>query len=71
LFSTKQFDKASGEIKLKHGKCVLKNKIGEVVTICTLDLELHKLGKTYHEKLKIISIPITMGINKSNYDTNN
>jgi uncharacterized membrane protein len=71
LFSTKQFDKASGKIKLKHGKCVLENKIGEVVTICILDLVLYKLGKTYYDKLKIISIPIIVGINKSNYDTNN
>jgi hypothetical protein len=71
LYSTKQLDKASGEIKLKHDKCVLKNKIGEVVTICTLDPKLYKLGKTYYDKLKIISIPIIVGINKSNYDTNN
>jgi hypothetical protein len=71
LFSTKQFNKASGKIKLKHGKCVLKNKIGEVVTICTLDPDLYKLGKTYYDKLNNTSIPITMGINKSNYDTNN
>jgi len=47
LFLAKQFDKAGGEINLKHGKYVLKNRIGEVIVICTLDHELYKLGKIY------------------------
>jgi hypothetical protein len=49
---------------LKHGKCDLKNRIRKNIIICTLDLELSKLGKFYYDKLKIIVVLITMGTNK-------
>ncbi len=45
MFLAKQFDKAVGKINLKHGKYVLKNRIGEVIAICTLNHELNKLRK--------------------------
>jgi hypothetical protein len=58
LFLTKQFDKASIEINLKHdGKCVLKNRTREeVISLCTLNLEIYKLGEPYYDKLKKLSL---------------
>jgi hypothetical protein len=59
LFLTKQFDRASIEINLKHdGKCVLKNRTGEVIYICTLDLEIYKWGEPYYHKFKKLSLSL-------------
>jgi hypothetical protein len=49
---------------LKHGKCDLKYRIRKIIIICTLNLELSKLEKTYYDKLKIIVVPISIGTNK-------
>lgn len=59
MFLTKQFDRASIEINLKHdGKCVLKNWTREVISICTLDLEIYKLGEPYYDKFKKLSLSL-------------
>ena len=41
-----QFDKVGGELNIKKGICTLKNSVGKILTTCSLDNDLYKLGCT-------------------------
>jgi hypothetical protein len=36
----------------------LKNRTREVISICTLDLEIYKLGEDYYDKFKKLSLSL-------------
>jgi hypothetical protein len=57
LFSMTQFDKAGGELNIKKGICTLKNSASQILTTCSLDNDLYKLGCTNKSNTKIEALP--------------
>lgn len=64
LFSVKQLDKASGEIRIKYGQLTLVNKFGHTIANCPLNLDLDELGTTIISNKEALAIPTTTHVNK-------
>jgi hypothetical protein len=65
LFSMIQFDKAGGELNIKKGICTLKNNAGKILTTCSLDNDLYKLGCTNKCNSIIEALPAIVQSNKA------
>lgn len=47
LFSVQQLDKAGGEVKLKSGQCILRDRESQIIAECSLEGDLYNLGTTF------------------------
>jgi hypothetical protein len=66
LFSTKQYDKVGGEMRIKQGQYTLINKSRDIITKCKLNDDLYEFGETIKNESKFIAIPTTTQINMAN-----
>jgi len=64
LFSTKQLDKAGGEIRIKSRYLALINKFGQTIANHQLNPHLYELGDTIISNKEIIAISAITPINK-------
>jgi len=65
LFLPKQLDKVGRKIWIKSKTSILFNKLGHVIAKCKLHNDLYKLGDTIIPNHKIVALPTTTKLNKS------